>query len=112
MLDEVEKVCSHVAILKSGELIASGKVSELSGKDNQVEVAAENMDALERAAKELSGLRQLKREKEKMILSFINPVNAGEVNRHFFEKGITLTTLSQRRSTLESMFLEITSRNA
>lgn len=112
MLDEVEKVCTHVAILKSGELIAAGKVSELSGRDNQVEVAAENMDVLEREAKELSGLKQFRREKDKLVLSFINPVNAGDVNRYFFEKGVTLTSLSQRRSTLESLFLEITSRNA
>ncbi len=112
MLDEVEKVCSHVAILKSGELIASGRVAELSGKDNQVEVAAENLDVLERIAKEISGLQQLRRDNDKLVLGFSKPVNTGELNRYFFEKGIVLTSLNQRRSTLESLFLEMTSRNA
>jgi ABC-2 type transport system ATP-binding protein len=112
MLDEVEKVCTHVAILKAGELMASGKVSELSAKDNQVEVAAEKMDALERIAGGLSGLKQLRRERDKLIVSFMHPVNTGELNRYFFEKGITLTALNPRRSTMESLFLEITSRNA
>ena len=112
LLDEVEKVCSHVAILKSGELIASGKVSDISGKDNAVEVAAENMQALEAAAQEINGLQSLEKGKHALILKFPASVNTGELNSYFFNKGITLTLLIAKRSSLENLFLEMTSRNA
>ena len=112
MLDEVEKVCSHVAILKSGEMITSGKVSDIAGSDNQVEIAADAMDTLERVAKEITGLLNFRREKDKMVLRFNKPVNTGELNRYFFDKGITLTALTTKRSSLENMFLEMTSGNA
>src|SRR6185503_8237092 len=96
-LDEVEKVCTHVAILKSGEMVASGKVSDITGKDNQVEVASENMDALEAAAKDINGLQSVKRERDKVVLKFTKAVNTAELNGYFFDKGIPLTLLVTKR---------------
>ncbi len=111
LLDEVEKICTHVAILKSGEKVTSGKVADILGKDNQVEVAAENMEALEAAAKEMQGLQSCKKERDKLTLKFSHTVHTGEMNAYFFDKGITLTHLNTRRRSLENIFLELTSSN-
>src|SRR5665213_4457957 len=46
LLDEVEKVCTHVAILRRGELIVSGKVNEILSKEDMVEVAAKDHQKL------------------------------------------------------------------
>lgn len=112
LLDEVEKVCTHVAILKSGELLASGKVADVLGQGNQIEIAAENLDALAGIAKELNGLTSLEKKNETLLLKFTEPVDTGALNKHFFEKGITLTQLNVRRKTLESQYLELTSAHA
>lgn len=112
LLDEVEKVCTHVAILKSGELLASGKVADVLGQGNQVEIAAENADALEAASKELNGLLSFERKEDTLLLKFSEPANMGALNKYFFEKGIVLTQLNQRRKTLESQYLELTSTHA
>ncbi|HXH20034.1 MAG TPA: ABC transporter ATP-binding protein [Chitinophagales bacterium] len=112
LLDEVEKVCTHVVILKAGDTIASGRVSDILGKDNQVEVASENMEALESAAKEISGLQSCKKEKDKLVLKFHTNVNTAELNGYFFDKGITLSHLVTKRKSLENLFLELTSSHA
>ncbi|MDZ4847435.1 MAG: ABC transporter ATP-binding protein [Chitinophagales bacterium] len=112
LLDEVEKVCTHVAIMKSGELLASGKVADVLGQGNQVEIAAENLETLAAIAKELSGLTSLEKKQETLLLKFNEPMNTAALNKYFFEKGITLTQLNMRRKTLESQYLELTSAHA
>lgn len=112
LLDEVEKICTHVAILKAGELIASGMVADITGKDSQVEVACEDMEALEMAVKAMHGLKSFKREKDKLVLKFFMPVNTAELNGYFFDRGVVLTLLTTRRKSLENLFLEMTSSHA
>lgn len=112
LLDEVEKVCTHVAILKSGDLIAAGKVADVLAQGNQLEISADNLDALENFAKELKGLSSLERRKESLVLKFSMTVNPADLNKHFFDRGILLTHLSIRRKTLESQFLELTADHA
>jgi len=112
LLDEVEKVCTHVAIMKSGELLASGKGTDVLGQGNQVEIAAENLETLAAIAKELSGLTSLEKKQETLLLKFNEPMNTAALNKYFFEKGITLTQLNMRRKTLESQYLELTSAHA
>lgn len=109
LLDEVERVCTHVAILKSGSLLASGKVGDVLGHGHQVEIAAANLEALTVAAKELKSLTSLEKKNETLLLKFSEPVDTGTLNKYFFDKGITLTQLNLRRKTLESQYLEITS---
>ncbi|MEZ4999581.1 MAG: ATP-binding cassette domain-containing protein [Bacteroidales bacterium] len=52
ILDEVEKVCSHVTILKKGRNIATGKVDELLVVDNVVVASADDPVALKKAIEE------------------------------------------------------------
>src|SRR5690349_11480048 len=53
LLDEVEKVCTHVAILKTGTLLATGDVSYVLMDEDIVEVGATNLDALSAVLKEI-----------------------------------------------------------
>jgi len=46
LLDEVQKVCSHFAVLNKGKLLYSGLVNEVSGDDQRIELSAGDMDQL------------------------------------------------------------------
>ncbi|MEY3420595.1 MAG: hypothetical protein RIR48_880, partial [Bacteroidota bacterium] len=46
ILDEVEKICTHVAIIKKGQLLATGPVGSIINSDITVELAANDMDKL------------------------------------------------------------------
>lgn len=108
ILDEVEKVCSHVAIIKKGRLLATGGVGTILSNDRQVDIAAEDMDALKSMLGELTFVHKLTEENKHFTLMVDQSLTAAELNKLAFSKGITLTHLVLRPKSLETEFLEIT----
>ena len=109
LLDEVEKVCTHVAILKKGELVVTGDVNEILANEDIVEISASNIPQLEIALNTLQGYSNLKVQ-GKMIQLFY-PVGTADVetiNRHCFRNGIILNHLQLKKKSLEAKFFELT----
>src|SRR5690606_17748355 len=61
LLDEVEKVCTHVAILKKGDLLLTGPVDEVLRSEDQIEVGAQDLNALEQLIHAMPGTYDIKR---------------------------------------------------
>ena len=110
ILDEVEKVCSHVAIIKKGRLLGTGAVGAILGKDKQVEIASDNLDKLREILANVSGVKILEQKNKHLVLSAAEDLSAAALNKLVFEKGLVLTHLVMRPKSLESEFLEITNR--
>lgn len=110
MLDEVEKVCSHVAILKKGVLMVEGKVEEILGDENIIEVKADDLDLLQTMLRALPMEIEIERELDTLILTLPKHVSNKDINQYLFEKGIVLTHLASRKKNLEMQFLEITNQ--
>jgi ABC-2 type transport system ATP-binding protein len=112
ILDEVEKVCTHVAIIQKGELKTVGTVSTImSGSgDNTVsiELSADNMAALEQALKQMPGITNMQNVNGSISIQCAETVTGAQINKWCFEKGIVLSQLNIKRKTLENRFLEIT----
>ena len=109
MLDEVEKVCTHVAILKKGNLLIAGAVDEVLTNEDIVELSAPNIEYLINVLDGFSGYTSKKIEGNRVQLFFpINTLQLEDLNRYCFEKGITLNHLSIKRKSLETKFLELT----
>lgn len=108
ILDEVEKICSHVAIIKNGNLLASGTVGSIIHDDMLIEIAAADKEALRRAFRNFPGLRKIEEKEERLVLCLEEETNAQLINQHAFEQGITLSHLQVVHKSLESEFLEIT----
>jgi len=108
MLDEVEKVCTHVAIIKKGVLLVQGKVNEILGDEETLELKAENMDELYHVLNTYEKITEVKKESDKYVVKLSRPVTNGEINQYLFSKGIVLTHLLSKKKNLEKQFLEIT----
>jgi ABC-2 type transport system ATP-binding protein len=116
ILDEVEKVCTHVAIIQKGVLKTVGSVSDvLSGSSSketittiEIELAAENPAALEEAIKQMPGLLQINKTDSGIIIECDEKISTAAINKFCFEKNIVLTQLNLKRKSLEKRFLEIT----
>ena len=109
LLDEVEKVCTHVAILKQGQLVASGNVDEIFVHEDTVEVSASDNVALKNVAASIAGLTKIKEEEGKLLLYFpMGQAQLEQINRHCFNSGIVLNHLQVKRKSLESKFFELT----
>ena len=108
MLDEVEKLCSHVAIIKKGTLLVQGKVSDILGNEYILELKSDNMNELYNAIKENINMIDVTLELDKYVVKLSNEVSNGEINQYFFNKGIVLTHFASKKKNLEKQFLEIT----
>ena len=92
LLDEVEKVCTHVAILKKGQLLASGPMDELLQGDKVIEVQAPDMKALKEALQAHEPSLTLIEHGECLQVSGKN-LQPSELNRYCFDQGISFTGL-------------------
>lgn len=109
LLDEVEKVCDHVAILKKGTLLTAGQVDEVLANEDIVEVSSANPDQLRTTLENFPGYANIKQDGKNIQLFFpIGSARLEEINRYCFEKGIALSMLVLKKKSLEAKFFELT----
>jgi ABC-2 type transport system ATP-binding protein len=109
LLDEVEKVCTHVAIMKRGKLLTAGPVDEVLTNEDIVEISASDNNALLSVLNGISGFTHHKQENDRIQLFFpIGTARLEQINRYCFERGITLNLLTVKKKSLESKFFELT----
>ncbi len=112
LLDEVEKVCTHVAILQKGKLITSGDVNEVLVNEDIVEVSSYNMQQLLPVLQSFPSAKSVKLFENKVHLTFNNGLADLEiVNKFCFDQGIILNHLLLKKKSLESKFFELTNTN-
>jgi len=109
LLDEVEKVCTHAAILRTGELLTTGEVEEILIADDIVELSAADLNGLADLLQQLN--------KNVIVDHKMNTVNItfqkgtarlDEINSFCFKNGIVLNHLSMKKKRLEARFFELT----
>ncbi|HLO82575.1 MAG TPA: ATP-binding cassette domain-containing protein [Chitinophagaceae bacterium] len=109
LLDEVEKVCTHVAILKTGNLITHGAVDEVLVDEDIIEIGAEDDELLTKVLMEFAGYTQMKKDGNYFHLYFEKgTAKPEEINAFCFSKGLTLSHLVFRKQRLEAKFFELT----
>ena len=107
ILDEIEKVCTHAAILKFGNLIRQGTIEEIIGGDNFVIIAANDMDLTKTAIDENPQIEISKTTETEITIKVSKEMTTEMINQYFFDKGIVLSKLKSHSESLEKQFLEI-----
>lgn len=108
LLDEVEKVCTHVAILKRGNLLVQGAVNDVLHNEDQVAIAAADLTALQSLVERMEGISKVRREDDTLYLSFHGTPDTAAINKYCMEQGVVLTQLQLKKKSLESKFMELT----
>jgi ABC-2 type transport system ATP-binding protein len=107
LLDEVQKVCTHVAVLKTGQKLFDGKVSDVLAVSDSYELSAQNPDALAVVLNGFPGIESQTRQGSIIQVYLKEPVDASGLNQFCFERGIILSHLTERKRSLEQHFLEL-----
>lgn len=107
ILDEVEKVCTHVGILKCGKLIASGRVNELLTEDDLVVVSAGNLNELYELLVRSGLTKSIQQNEDDITIVLTDHVSPADINEYAFKQGIVLKKLEVKKKSLESQFLEL-----
>jgi ABC-2 type transport system ATP-binding protein len=112
LLDEVEKVCSHVVVIRNGVRLYSGRVDEMTASNGLFELkVASNRNVLLSTLNEHPAIGKINEENETIIANLKSAVSATEINEYLFKKGIVLSHLVKRKPSLEQQFLDLTNSN-
>ena len=107
LLHEVEMVCSHVAIIKQGVVIADAPIKELLSQGNRLQIKVNNVEKATEILSSLSWIKSVKIEGDYLTVDVPGDRSA-EVNLTLAEKGILVAELVNRTASLESVFLQLT----
>jgi ABC-2 type transport system ATP-binding protein len=108
LLDEVEKVCTHVLVLRKGEILYTGLVDGMSANEGFFELQADDIEYLIAVLKTHPAVENIKKEEEKVLVYLKEELEAKDLNRFLFEKNISVSHLVKRKNSLEEQFLELT----
>ena len=109
LLDEVEKVCTHVAILKKGRLLETGSMREVLHDETVIDVSAPDLEGLRKALEAFPQTLKITVNEVGLRLQCAHTdFNAAAVNGYCHDKGVVLSLLHTKKRDLESRFLELT----
>ena len=107
ILDEVEKTCTHVAVLKLGNLLTYGPIQSVLNNQEQVLVASENLDLLKLTLAQINGVSNIKQIGYKVSLILAKEKDISYLNRMLFDKGIVVSEIGVQKADLETNFLAL-----
>lgn len=110
LLDEVEKVCTHVVIIRKGEKLYSGPVDEMNASFGFFELKASDTSQLQRLIENHPSFGKTVLKEDCLTAFLTEPLEAEELNRYLFENGLVLKQLVKRKESLEEQFLQLTNQ--
>ncbi|MCM2302188.1 MAG: ATP-binding cassette domain-containing protein [Flavobacteriaceae bacterium] len=112
LLDEVEKVCSHVIVLQNGNKLYDGKVDEIFFSHGYFEVKANtDLEKMITTLNNLDGISKINFENENFLIYLSKDISGETLNQHLFQHQIVVSHLLMRKPSLEEQFLKITNNH-
>ncbi len=109
LLDEVEKVCSHVVVIRNGLKLYEGRTDEMTSSNGFFDLKTEtNQDKLKEILQNFDGVSSINEEDEFITATLSKDISATEMNQFLFKNGIVLSHLVKRLPSLEQQFLTLT----
>ena len=108
LLDEVEKVCTHVVVLRKGEMLYQGTVHNMIENNSFFELKSNDIVRLKTVLDQHSFVENTVEEDGKLLVYLKQDIAAQDLNSYLFEQNIVLEHLVKRKNSLEEQFLELT----
>lgn len=110
ILNEVERMATHVGIIHKGKMLFQGPLSELQQmKTRQTSLEIETNDNV--SAARLLESYQVKSVNGKLTLPFESRQQTADINKVLVQSGLSVYALHPQQNDLEQLFLDITSVN-
>ena len=108
LLDEVEKVRSHVIVIRNGVTLYQGMVDGITANEGFFELESDNLAQLKAALLSFPQIEKIEEEDSKVLVYLNANLDAAALNSQLFKQNITLSHLVKRKNSLEEQFLELT----
>lgn len=110
ILDEIEKMCTHVAILKGGVLIREATLEDIMIQEKVLCIGADSMAELSTAINIIPELNFIREVAPNILIGVDEHISNAMVNKMLADRGVYLNTLMPYKKNLESTFLEIVNK--
>jgi len=107
LLNEVERTCTHVAIIKRGRIIHQASIAEMTAQHSSALTRAADPAQLLAAARGYPGAINAVLDGDVVAIELRTP-DLAELNRYLGEQGVHLSYLAPRVASLEDVFMELT----
>jgi ABC-type multidrug transport system ATPase subunit len=111
LLDEVEKVCTDVVVLRLGKMLYSGPVDEMNRNHGSIFIDATDRKALHDFLKNKAYAGTITVHDDGLEVKLYEDVDNTQINKEAFENGIVLSKLFHKKQSLEDQFIELTNQN-
>ena len=108
LLDEVEKVCNQVIVLKNGIKYYEGPVDGITQTFGYFELKAKNLEALESFLKEIDEVETVEKNTNGLKAVLNAPLASEELSEKLAKAQIFVTHLAKKKPSLEDQFLSLT----
>lgn len=109
LLDEVQKVCTHVAVLNRGEKLYEGHVNSLLARDDSIEIDSDNKEKLKSVLSGYDGIEKIEATDKGLYVKIKAGYKASELSAYLIKNGVDITHFAHRSSSLEEEFLHLLS---
>jgi ABC-type multidrug transport system ATPase subunit len=107
LLDEVQKVCSHFAVLNKGKLLYTGLVNDVSRDEQRIELASEEISQLYSLLEDYPDKRNLEMQGNRIIITLPGEASIAALSSYIYQHGVVPTHLIALHRSLEKQFLDI-----
>ncbi len=107
LLDEVQKVCTDLLVMKRGKRIFIGNMDDLSRTEAQLELMCNNNNKMIDLLISYPNVGELKADGKVVVAKLLNDASAEDVNSYLHQNGILLNHLVLRKANLESQVLDL-----
>ncbi|MDB0601794.1 ABC transporter ATP-binding protein [Tenacibaculum maritimum] len=109
LLDEVEKICDHVIVMRKGKKLYSGRLNEITASNGLFELKVEKEEKkLLHILKSHPAVAYTQKEGDTIIANLKKELSARDMNAFLFNNDIVLSHLVKRKPSLEQQFLDLT----
>jgi ABC-2 type transport system ATP-binding protein len=108
LLTEIEQLCSHVAVMRAGEIVAQGSLEEIRA-NGQTRLIL-NVDNTKEAKEVLkaAGINKSKSAGNKIISSVASDFDVAKLNKQLVAKKIAVSEIRLEHPSLEEYFVDLT----
>ncbi len=111
LLDEVQKVCSHVTVIKYGKKLYEGHVQSLISTEGRIEISSDDIEKLEKVLIEFNGIKSYENINGIIMVKLNHGYKASELSAMLINNGVDITHFAQKKGNLEQEFLNLLSQN-
>jgi ABC-2 type transport system ATP-binding protein len=108
LLTEIEQLCSHVAVMRAGEIVAQGSLEEIRahGQTRLILLVDNTADAQE--VLKVAGISNLKISGNKIIASVDSDFEVARINIELVAKKVAVSEIRLEHPSLEEYFVDLT----